>query len=91
MEYSNHIRLSIILICLCLLKPATPEYSSELLTVLPSSQNVSLASNVLFSCGNNDSSLDTIWFFSSNIAASVFSEQLVEGGSVFKYIGTLVW
>ena len=68
---------------LCLLKP---ENSSGLLTVIPRSQNISLGSDVVFSCGTNDSSLNIIWFFSSNIAASVVNEQLVEGGSVSKVL-----
>ena len=58
----------------------------RLLTAVPRSQNVSLGSDVVFSCGTNDSSLDIILFFSSNIAASVLNEQLVEGGSVSKVL-----
>ena len=46
---------------------------------------MSLGSDVMFSCGTNDSSLDIIWFFSSNIAVSVLNE-LVEGGSVSKVL-----
>ena len=68
-----------------LLKRVTLENSLGVLTVVLRSQNVSLGSDVVFSCGTNDSSLDIIWFFSSNIAASFLNEQLVEGGSVSKY------
>ena len=63
--------------------------------LLPRSQNVSHGSDIVFSCGTNDSSLDIIWFVSSKIAASDFNQQLVEGGSVSKvhwlywYIGAL--
>ena len=71
MDYSNRISLLIFLTCSCLLKLVTLENSSGLLTVVPRSQNVSLGFDVMFSCGTNDSSLDIIWFFSSNIAASV--------------------
>ena len=84
MEYSHPVNL--IVLYLCLLKPVISENSSGLLNVVPRSQNVSIGSDVMFSCGTNDSSLDIIWFFSSNIAASVLNEQLVEGGSVSKVL-----
>ena len=84
MEYSHPINL--IVLYLYLIKLAISENSSGLLTVVPRSQNVSLGSDVVFSCGTNDSSLDIIWFFSSNIAASVLNEELVEGGSVSKVL-----
>ena len=87
MEYCYPINLSaFVIIILCLIKLVISENSSGLLTVVPRSQNVSLGSDVVFSCGTNDSSLDIIWFFSSNIAASVVNEQLVEGGSVSKVL-----
>ena len=87
MEYSKPIKLSsFVITILWLLKPVISENSSGLITVILRSQNVSLGSDVVFSCGTNDSSLDIIWFFSSNIAASVLNEQLVEGGSVSKVL-----
>ena len=61
MEYFHPINL--ILLYLCLIKPVISENFSTLLTVVPRSQNVSLGSDVVFSCGTNDSSLDIIWFF----------------------------
>ena len=88
MEYFYPINL--IVLYLCLIKLVISENSLALLTVVPRSQNVSLGSDVMFSCGTNDSSLDIIWFFNSNIAASVLNEQLVEGGSVSKVLVTSV-
>ena len=86
MEYSYPSNLSaFVIIMLYLLKLVISGNSLGLLTVVPRSQNVSLGSDVVFSCGTNDSSLD-IWFFSSNIAASVLNEQLVEGESVSKVL-----
>ena len=88
MEYSHPVNL--IVLYLCLIKAVISVNSSGLLTVVPRSQNVSLGSDVMFSCGTNDSSLDIIWFVSSNISASVLNEQLVEGGSVSKVLVTSV-
>ena len=87
MEYSYPSNLSaFVIIILYLLKLVISGNSLGLLTVVPRSQNVSLGSDVVFSCGTNDSSLDIIWFFSSNITASVLNEQLIEGGSVSKVL-----
>ena len=84
MEYFYPI--NVIVLYLCLLNPVISDNSSELLTVVPRSQNVSLGSDVVFSCGTNDSGLDIVWFVSSNIAASILNEQLVEGGFVSKVL-----
>ena len=51
---------------------------------MPTAQNASLGSDIVFSCGTNDSSLDIRWFVSSNIATSILNEQLIEGESVSK-------
>ena len=75
MEYFHPINL--IVLYVCLLNPVISDKSSGLLTVVPRSQNVSLGSDV---------GLDIVLFFSSNIAASVLNEQLVEGGSVSKVL-----
>ena len=87
MEYSYPTNLSAFV---TIIKLVISGNSSGLLTMMPTSQNVTLGFDVMFSCGTNDSSLDIIWFVSSNISASVLNEQLVEGGSVSKVLVTSV-
>ena len=64
--------------------------SFGLFTVIPTSQNVTLDTNVVFSCGTNDSSLIIQWFYSYYILASQFSEQLLGVGFVSKVQVTAV-
>ena len=57
---------------------------SSVLTTVPLSQNVTVGSEVEFSCGTNDSNLSIIWFHTSNVIAAHIREELCGGGFILK-------
>ena len=68
------------------LRPGIVESSSGLFNVVPVSLNTTLGTNVVFSCGTTDSSLNIIWVYANHILASHTYEQLVAGGFVSKVL-----
>lgn len=58
--------------------------SSEVLSTIPQSKNVTVGSEVEFLCGTNDSSLNVIWFHSEDVTATQIREDLPEGGYIMK-------
>lgn len=52
--------------------------SQEFLKIVPTSQNVTVGSNVAFYCGTNDSSLNILWFY--DVPVTVSSHSLPGGG-----------
>ena len=62
------------------------EGSSGLFNVVPVSLNTTLDTDVVFSCGTNDSSLDIIWAYANHILASQIYEQLAAAGFVSKVL-----
>lgn len=68
------------------LRPSIVESSSGLFNVVPVSLNTTLGTDVVFSCGTTDSSLDIIWAYANHILASQTFEQLVAGGFLSKVL-----
>ena len=62
------------------------EGSSGLFNVVPVSLNTTLGTDIIFSCGTTDSSLNIIWSYANRILAAQTYEQLVTGGFLSKVL-----
>ena len=68
------------------LRQGMVEGSSGLFNVVPVSLNTTLGTDVVFSCGTTDSSLNFIWSYANHILATQTYEQLVTGGVLSKVL-----